>query len=576
MASPKLIAKAQRRLAAEKGIRSPPWGGRLSVALVFPNTYHQAMSNLGFLTVYRLLNSRDDCLAERFFLPDPQDLREHRRTDTPLFSLESGRPLADFDLVAFSISFENDFVNLPTLFELGRLPLLRSERNAWHPLVICGGVCAFLNPEPLADIMDLFVVGEGEVILPDLLATLTGEGGEERSALLETLAAVPGCYVPAAYVVEELGDGTLVAGAPLGAAPEKVKRRWLSDLDSSPTGSAILTAETEFGDMSLAEVSRGCSRGCRFCAAGYIYLPPRERSLESLTDQVASGLCERRRIGLVGAAVSDYSRLEELSGEIKDREGEISVASLRSDSLTEEEVAALKQAGHRTLALAPEAGSQRMRDLINKQLSRVQILHAVDLLGAAGILNLKLYFLIGLPGEERADLEEMVDLVRDIREHWTAHGKTHGRLGSLLLSVNPFIPKPFTPFQWAPMADIRTLKRSLKYLQGEISRLANTELHHESLRAALLQGFLARGDRRVGRLLPRLAAGGTVEACCREAGIDLPRVLHDSRSEELPFPWEVLDIGVRRGYLRQEYDRALEGLLTPPCRPDCRRCGVCP
>ncbi|PNU20071.1 radical SAM protein [Geothermobacter hydrogeniphilus] len=575
MASSRLIDKARRRLATETGVRSNPWGGRLSVALVFPNTYHQAMSNLGFLTVYRLLNSRDDTLAERFFLPDPEDLKEHQRTKTPLFSLESGRPLSDFDLVAFSISFENDFLNLPVLFELGRLPLMRAQRNAWHPLVICGGVCAFLNPEPLADIIDLFVVGEGEVILPALLDGLLAAEGRDRPELLGRLAEVQGCYVPSAYAVESMPDGNLVAGPPLEDAPQRVRRQWLADLDSSPTGSDILTEETEFSDMYLAEVSRGCSRGCRFCAAGYIYLPPRERGLSSLTDQVETGLCQRRRIGLVGAAVSDYSQLEALNAEILNREGEISVASLRIDSLTAAEVEALKTAGHRTLALAPEAGSQRMRDLINKQLSRDQILAAVDLLGEKGILNLKLYFLIGLPGETHADIEEMVDLVVEIRDRWLAHGRSLGRIGNLLLSVNPFIPKPSTPFQWAPMAEMRVLKRTLKYLQQQIGRLPNTELHHESLRAARLQGALARGDRRFGQLLSELAAGKSLESCCADVGLDLAGMLHRQRPEKTRFPWEILDIGVSRDYLWREYRRALDGLKTPPCRPGCRRCGIC-
>lgn len=547
----------------------------MSVALVFPNTYHQAMSNLGFQTVYRLLNCRDDSLAERFFLPDPPDLKEHRRSETPLLSLESQRPLADFDLVAFSISFENDFLNLPDIFELGRLPLMRRERNSWHPLVICGGVCAFLNPEPLADIMDLFVVGEGEVILPPLMEGLLGADGLERDALLEQLAGVPGCYVPSAYHVDQLPDGSQVCGAPLGDAPQRVRRQWLQDLDSSPTGSEVLTAETEFGDMFLAEVSRGCSRGCRFCAAGYIYLPPRERGLQSLTEQVETGLCERKRIGLVGAAVSDYSELEALNTEILNREGEISVASLRIDSLTTAEVEALKKAGHRTLALAPEAGSQRMRDLINKNLSRQQILEAVDLLGKTGILNLKLYFLIGLPHETRADIEEMVDLVADIRQRWLDHGRAHGRLGTLFLSVNPFIPKPSTPFQWVGMAQLRELKKTVRYLQQQVGRLANTELHCESLRAAHLQALLARGDRRIGHLLPDLAAGKPIGSCCSDAGLDLESLVHLDRDPQEPCPWDVLDVGVQRDYLWREYCRALEGVATAPCRPGCQRCGVC-
>ncbi|TYO96102.1 radical SAM superfamily enzyme YgiQ (UPF0313 family) [Geothermobacter ehrlichii] len=573
MASQKLIKKARRRLAEETGCRANPWGGRLSVALVFPNTYAQAMSNLGFLTVYQLLNNREDCLAERFFLPDPADLREHRRTDTPLFSLESGRSLTDFDLVAFSISFENDYLNLPTLFELGRLPLWRRERTRRHPLVVCGGVCAFLNPEPLADIMDLFVVGEGEVILPPMLEVLqTGSGRQE---LLEELSRIPGVYVPAAYGERLLADGGRMAGDPLGGAPARVRRQWLRDLDVHPTVAAVQTRQTEFGDMYLMEVSRGCGRGCRFCAAGYLYLPPRERSLDRLARQAEQGLCHRERIGLVGAAVSDYSRLEELSRLILERQGCISVASLRIDSLTADEVATLHASGHKTLALAPEAGSQRLRDAINKQLTEEQILRAVDLLGEAGIQNLKLYFLVGLPGESEADLDETEALIAAIHRRWQEHGRHRGQMGRLILSVNPFIPKPVTPLQWMPLARPETLKRARKRLRDLVGRLANTELNFESPRSALLQAFLSRADRRAAGLLPDLAAGRHLEDCCREAGIDLAAQLYRERAGDEPLPWDIVDIGVDRAVLLEEYRRYCAGRLTPPCRPDCRRCGVC-
>ncbi len=573
MASQKLIAKARKRLAAETGCRANPWGGRLSVALVFPNTYAQAMSNLGFLTVYQLLNSRDDCLAERFFLPDPADLREHRRTGTPLFSLESQRPLTDFDLVAFSVSFENDYLNLPVLFELGRLPLWRRERTERQPLVICGGVCAFLNPEPLADVMDLFAVGEGEVILPPLLEVLkTGSG---RSELLEELSRISGIYVPAAYGERKLVDGGRMAGPPLGDAPPRVRRQWLHDLDAHPTVSAVQTRQTEFGDMYLLEVSRGCGRGCRFCAAGYLYLPPRERSLGQLVRQAERGLCHRERIGLVGAAVSDYSRLEELSRSILGRDGRISVASLRIDSLTVDEVAALRESGHKTLALAPEAGSQRLRDAINKQLSEEQILHAVDLLGEAGILNLKLYFLVGLPGESEADLEEMETLIATIHRRWQSHGRCRGQMGRLLLSVNPFIPKPATPLQWSPLARPTALKRVQTRLRALVGRLANTELGFESPRSAMLQAFLARADRRAAGLLPGLVEGRRLEDCCREAGIDLAAQLYRERDVDAPLPWDIIDVGVDPAVLRGEYRRYKAGRTTPGCRPDCRRCGVC-
>lgn len=571
--SRKLIDNARRRLAAETGCQANPWGGRLSVALIYPNTYHQAMSNLGFLSIYQLLNSRSDTLCERFFLPDPEDLAEHRKTGYPLFSLESGRPLQDFDLIAFSISFENDYLNLPTLFELGRLPLFAAERTDNDPLLLCGGVCAFLNPESLAEIIDLFAIGEGEVILPQLLSALIEGGGRQR--LLQRLATLPGIYVPSRYQVSYHPDGTLAALTPLGETPVAVKRQWLADLDLAPSRSFIQTEATEFGDMALTEVSRGCSRGCRFCAAGYIYLPPRERSLENLIAQVETGLCQRTKVGLVGAAVSDYPQIAQLNQEILDRGGQISVASLRIDALTATEVAALKASGHRTVALAPEAGSQRMRDLINKNLDVAQILHAVQLLAEGGIPNLKLYFIIGLPTETDADIVELLELVQQIRELWVEQGRKRGRLGNITLSVNPFIPKPFTPFQWAGMDSEKLLNAKVKQIRSGIARLGNTEVFFESLRAAQLQALLSRGDRRLGRLLPELAAGKNLKAGCRSLGLDPDFYITRERGVDEIFPWDVLDNGVSRSYLWREYQRGLAGQSTPPCQPGCQRCGVC-
>lgn len=573
--SRKLIDKARHRLQAETGCRPNPWGGRLSVALVYPNTYHQAMSNLGFLSVYHLFNSRDDTLCERFFLPDPEDLAEHEKTGYPLFSLESGRFLADFDVIAFSVSFENDYLNLPTIFALGRVPLFAAERGNRAPLVLCGGVCAFLNPEPMAEIMDVFAVGEGEVLLPPFVETLKGGEKLARPTLLRRLAALPGFYVPSLYAVDYRSDGTVEGYRPAEGAPARVARQWLPELDRFETRNFILTEETEFGDMALTEISRGCSRGCRFCAAGYIYLPPRERSLEQLTSQVEAGLCQRQKVGLVGAAVSDYSEIEALQQEILARSGRVSVASLRIDSLTEAEVAALKSSGHRTVSLAPEAGSQRLRDLINKGLDEAQILAAVHRLAAGGIPNLKLYFLIGLPTETDADTAELLGLAAKIREVWLAEGRKAGRLGHITLSVNPFIPKPFTPLQWAPMDGEKSLEKKMRAIRSGVARLANTEVIFEPLRGAVLQAFLARGDRRVGRLLSALAAGSRLKAACREAGLDPVFYVTRERGEAEVFPWEILDNGVRRDYLWQEYQRGLEGKFTPRCAPGCRRCGVC-
>ena len=566
-----LIEKYRQRFELETGMTANPWGGRLAVALVFPNTYHQGTSNLGLQTVYQMFNSREDTLCERFFLPDPEDLDEHRRTGFPLVSVESQRPLGDFDLIAFSISFENDYLNLPTLFELGRLPLWRQERSEREPLVLCGGVCAFLNPEPLADIMDLFAVGEAEVLLPPLLSGLLSRGAGSRKELLNRLAQLPGIYQPGGYLLSYETTGELQAMTPEEALPAHVKRQWQLHLDDSQSRTCVATPDTEFGSMRLIEVSRGCPRACRFCAAGFIYRPFREHSQEHLRHQILDVQQEVGRVGMVAAAVSDYGDLADIGRAILDHGGEVSVSSVRIDAVTIDQVRVLADSGHKTLALAPEAGSQQMRDVINKGIDEAQILAAVKLLAEGGIPNLKLYFMIGLPTESEADIVAIADLTVKIRQVWEVIGKQRGRLGRLQLSVNPFVPKPWTPLQWAPMEPRGPLEKKYRLLQKRLRPLPNVDLNFESLRQAEIQGLLARGDRRVGRLLPLLAEGSSLKAACRQIGLDPAFYLNRERGTNELFPWDIIGQGVQRGHLRKEYEEALAARPGYVCHPGCRR-----
>jgi radical SAM superfamily enzyme YgiQ (UPF0313 family) len=569
-----LIEKYRERSAQESGVLARPRGGRLAVALVYPNSYFQGMSNLGLQTVYRMLNSRVDTLCERFFLPDPEDIEEHRRTGFQLVSVESQRPLDEFDLIAFSLSFENDYLNLPIIFELGRLPFWRNERSDRHPLVLCGGVCAFLNPEPLADIMDLFAVGEAEVILPSLLERFLDDEVDGRDDLLESVAQLPGVYLPGGYVVNYEDNGTLEEMIPMEPLPQCVQRQWQRNLDDSQSCTCVATSDTEFGSMRLVEVSRGCPRACRFCAAGFIYRPFREHSLEHLRDEIMSQGGEVGRVGLVAAAVSDYNGLADIGQSILEQGGEVSVSSVRIDAITQEQVAVLTAAGHKTLALAPEAGSQRMRDVINKGIDEEQILAAVKLVVEGGIPNLKLYFMIGLPTESDADVVAIAELTVKIRQLWEEIGKRRGRLGRLQLSINPFVPKPWTPLQWAPMERRAQLDKKYRLLQKRLRPLPNVELNFESLRQAEIQGFFARGDRRVGRTLPLLAEGSSLKAACRQVGLDPAFYLHRERGVDELFPWDIIEQGVQREHLREEYEQAAVAQIGHVCRPGCSRCGL--
>ncbi len=570
-----LIDKYRQRLALETGVATASGDSRLTVALVYPNTYHQGMSNLGLQTVYRMLNAQHEVSCERFFLPDTEDLAEHRRTGFPLVSIETQSPLGDFDLIAFSISFENDYLNLPILFELGGLPLWREERGVQHPLILCGGVCAFLNPEPLAEIMDLFAVGEAEALLPALLNEIFEVDAADRAGLLARLAGLPGIYVPSGYRLSYEESGELASIAPLEGFPERVHRQWQHSLDDSQSCTCVATPETEFGGMRLVEVSRGCPRACRFCAAGFIYRPFREHSREHLQQAALAGDDGPGRVGLVAAAVSDYGSLAEIGDAVLAQGGEISISSVRIDAVTAEQVRVLSASGHKTLALAPEAGSQRMRDVINKGIDEAQILAAVRLLAEGGIPNLKLYFMIGLPTETIEDVEAIAELTLRIRGAWEAIGREKGRLGRLHLSVNPFVPKPWTPLQWAPMETRAQLEKKVRLLQKRIRPLPNVELNFESLRHAELQGFLARGDRRVGRALPLLAGDANLKAACRQANLDPSFYLHRERGEHELFPWEVLDQGVERAHLWEEYAMALAGRCGGICHAGCDRCGIC-
>ena len=555
----KIIEKHRRTLAQEDGRPPKRRGGKLTVCLVYPNRYTVGMSNLGFQAVHALLNAEPDILCDRAFLPDADELREYRKAGAELLSLESQEPLSSFDIIAFSVSFESDYLNIPVIFDLAGIPARSADRGPSHPLVMAGGAALFLNPEPVADFMDLVCIGEGEAILPGLLGLFRGEGLHDRETFLAEAAGLPGIYAPSLY--EVAFDGVRIAGRTAHAgAPERVRRLWMPEPDERGTVTEILTPGTEFSDMYLVEVSRGCPRGCRFCAAGFIYLPYRQRSLETLKAQVTEGLGKRHKIGLVGAAVSDHRSLGELCRFVRDAGGKVSVSSLRIDRLDGEMIEVLKESGHKTVALAPEGGSQRMRDLINKNLTEEQILTACELLIDHDILNLKLYFIIGLPTETAEDLEELTALVVKIRERVVEAARKNKRLGEVILSVNPFVPKPFTPFQWCGMEEAVSLDRKLKYLHQAVGKLPNVRLQAESPKDAWLQALLSRGDRRLSELLLRAAELGSWKRAAREFDPDPDLLVHRTIPLDEPLPWGFIE-SVDEGRLVREYRRAF---LLPP------------
>jgi radical SAM family uncharacterized protein len=573
----KLKEKAARLLSREEGTVIKPWGGKVAVALVYPNTYYVGMSNLGFQQVYHLLNQRDDTLCERVFLPDREDIEEYRRTDTPIFSLESQRPLMDFDIIAFSIPFENDYLNaLGILHQMGGIPLKADERGGGFPLVIAGGVTSFLNPEPMADFIDLFVIGEGEEAIDEFFDCYTKNISAGRKGLLSSLSGVEGVYVPSLYKVSYREDGTIESFTPTEKAPKKIKRRWIKDVNRAPTLSRIFTPDTEFSVMHLVEISRGCGRGCRFCTAGFIYLPPRVRDPRNLMKDIDEGLEKVDKVGLVSAAVSDYPFIGSLCSPILSRGKRVSVSSLRMDSTTEGLVDALKESGHKTMTFAPEAGTERLRDVINKGISEDDILRSIETAVSRGILNAKLYFLIGLPTETDEDVEGIISLTKRIKREVLGLTKEAGRIGTITLSINPFIPKPWTPFQWCPMEDVKSLDRKLRHIRDSLRKEGNVEVSYENPKDSYIQALLSRGDRRLGGVIRAALDTGSWGKALRESEIDPDFFVYRMRNEDEILPWDFIDHGIRKDYLWKEYERGLKGQFTPPCNPPkCHRCGVC-
>ena len=532
-------------------------GGKLTVCLVYPNRYYTAMSNLGFQAVYALFNGYPDILCERAFLPDREELEEYRKTGSRLLSLESQRPLADFDVIAFSVSFENDYLNIPSIMHLAGIPAFAADRADSMPLIMAGGAALFLNPEPVADFMDLICIGEAEPLLPLLISVLTEADFIDRQELLKRCACLAGIYVPSFY--EFACDGMrIIPDHKHPDAPPAVRRVWAETQGRLPTTSQVLTESTEFADLYLIEVARGCPRGCRFCAAGFIYLPYRQHSLDAVKAEVIKGLKLRQRIGLVGAAVSDFQGIGALCRYILDHGGKVSVSSLRIDCLNDEMIGALKESGHKTVALAPEGGSQRLRDLIRKNINEEQILAACDRLIGRDILNLKLYFIIGLPTETMADLEELVGLVAKIRARVIAAARINKRLGEVVLSVNPFVPKPFTPFQWCGMEEVKSLEKKARFLQKALGPLSNVRMQMESPKDAYLQALLSRGDRRLSALLAQAEEAGGWKRAARELGLDTDRFVYRTIPLAERLPWDIIDSGVKER-LAAEYEKAFAG-----------------
>jgi radical SAM superfamily enzyme YgiQ (UPF0313 family) len=543
-------------LAQEQGTIIKPWGGKIPICLVFPNTYHVGMSNLGFQLLYRLLNSLPEVVCERAFLPEQREWREYERSTTPLLSLESGKPLSRFKIIAFSLPFENDFPHLLSILQLVKIPLKALERDPRDPLIIAGGAACTLNPEPLAPFVDLFFIGEGEEAVLEFLHAFQA-AGDDKEGLLKEACRIEGVYCPAFYEPLYDEEGRLREFAPLaGVAPARVKRRWIKDPGLLPSGSAILTPLTEFKEMFLMELNRGCPRRCRFCAVRAIYLPFRNRALDRLMQEADQGLQRGKRIGLVGSALGDHPGFNELCAHIVGKGGEIAISSIRADAVTEERAELLAASRHRTVTMAPEAGTERLRQVVAKGLRDEEIFSAVEALASHGIPNLKLYFIIGLPTETREDIEGICTLAKRIRHHM---GKGGRKVGEMALSIAPFIPKAWTPFQWHPFEEVKILKKKLQTIKKGAARIPRARVLHELPKWGYVQTLLSMGDRRVAEILLKVhEAHGDWASALKNSYINPAFWVYREKPEDEVFPWAFIDHGINKGDLWKEYRDALE------------------
>jgi radical SAM superfamily enzyme YgiQ (UPF0313 family) len=554
-------------IAREVGAVTKPHGGRLRVALAFPNTYFVGMSNLGLQTVYSLFNADDRVVCERVFLP-PKRSAADRSPREPLVTLESGTAVGRFDVFAFSVSFEWDYVNVVSMLRMAGIEPRADRRTRHDPLVVVGGAVTFVNPEPLAPFADLIAAGEGELLVPAIIEAIEETGLRDRGALLSALATRRGCYVPSLYDVTYDGPGRVasIAPRPGSGAPAVVNKAAVKTTDRlDPPHTRIFTPDTEFGSRLLIEVVRGCANLCRFCWAGYNYLPVRPFPLDRILEIAEAARPHANRVGLVSIALCDHPDIVPMLTKLHEMGYGISPASLRLDDLTEPIVGLLKASGERTITIAPETGSDRLRRVINKTVTNEQILDKADLIFRMGIENLKLYYMVGLPGETDEDLVAIRDVTLEIRDRMQAHARERGTVGRLVASVNPLVPKPGTTYQWLPMTRAEVIEAKTDRLRALVAGIDNVYFNIKSERHSFYQGLLSLGDRRVADVIERVEAnGGNWRAAVADSGLDADAYLYRDRTADAFLPWQIIDGGTKTAFFKAELEKSHRAEWTLP------------
>ena len=556
---------AQEILSKEIGYVRKPHANRLRVALIFPNTYFVGMSNLGFQTIYRLFNDDPDIVCERAFLPPKQELAALREAGPRIVTLESQTPVADFDIIAFSVSFEWDYTNVLTMLRLAGVPLRAADRDYKHPLVVIGGAVTFVNPEPLAMFADVIAAGEGEALVPALVEAMSSSS---RSEQLKRLAQARGYYIPSFYDVEYAADGTIVKYVPREGtgAPPIVRKAALKTTEAvDPPSTTIFTPDTEFGSRFLIEVVRGCANLCRFCWAGYNYLPVRAFPTDRILALAQAARAHSSKAGLVSIALCDHPDIEHILRSLRDMGYSISPASLRLDDLTPTIVSILKESGERTLTSAPETGSDRLRRVINKTVTNAEILDSAELIFSSGIESLKLYYMIGLPTEDDDDLVAIRDLTVQLHEIMLKHARPRGRIGRIVASVNPLVPKPGTAYQWLPMERTDVIERKMKRMRALVADIDNVYFNIKSERHSYYQALLSLGDRRIAPAIEQAEAnGGQWRKALADAELDGDFYIYRDRTNDAVLPWNIIDGGMKEPFFRAEFEKSTRAEWTLP------------
>ena len=571
-------------------------------AMCFPDVYEIGMSNLGMMILYNMFNQREDVWCERLFSPWPDLDKVMREQNIPLFALESQEPIRDFDFLGITLGYEMCYTNILQVLDLSGIPLKSADRGEDFPIVIGGGACAY-NPEPLALFFDMFYIGEGETVYDALFDAYKAnkKAGGSRKDFLLAAAKIPGIYVPSLYEVTYKEDGTIASFAPtVDDVPEKVQKQLIIDMEKEyrAVEAPVVPHIKATQDRVTLEIQRGCIRGCRFCQAGMIYRPTRERDVETLKESARIMLKNtgHEEISLSSLSSSDYSQLKELVNflieEFHGKAVNISLPSLRIDAFALDVMSKVQDVKKSSLTFAPEAGSQRLRDVINKGLTEEVILHGAGEAFKGGWNQVKLYFMLGLPTETEDDMKGIAHLAQKIAETYYEVVPKEQRKGKVQINVSTsfFVPKPFTPFQWAPMYTEQDFVEKAKVVKNEV----RAQLNQRSIRynwhepdVTALEGFLARGDRRCADVILKAYEKGALydawtenfdydiwKEAMAECGVDMTFYTLRERSLDEILPWDFIDTGVSRRFLEREWQRAKEGVVTENCRQKCSACGA--